>query len=77
MPPLIPLELIDPPDDPIEPPEPLIDPEPPIEPLVVPPMPPPFEPGEVPGGFTAGAVVWFESMVEVVGPEPLLPGCMG
>jgi hypothetical protein len=36
-----------------------------------------FEPDVLPGGFTVGDVVEFWSIVGVVGPEPLVPGCMG
>ena len=58
------------------PPWPLIPLELPTEPLGVLPMLPPFEPRVVPGGLTAGEVVPLESIVGVVGPDPLLPGCM-
>jgi hypothetical protein len=45
-------------------------PEVPLDPV---PMEP-FAPGVLPGGFTAGEVVVFESMDGVVVPDPLLPG---
>ena len=62
-----------PPELPIPPPEVPIPPPAPVEP---PPMPPPaFDPGVLPGGFTVGDVVEFGSIVGVVGPEPLVPGC--
>ena len=41
----------------------------PVEPVPI----EPFAPGVVPGGFAAGEVVVFGSVVGVVGPAPLLP----
>lgn len=70
--------LIVPPVVPIDPPVVVpIDPE-----LSGPPLPGPLEgvglePGAVPGGLTAGDVVWFWSMVGVVGPVPVVLGCIG
>ena len=48
-----------------------------VPPVVPVPIEPVFEPGVLPGGFTAGEVVVFWSAAGVVGPEPLVPGCIG
>lgn len=46
-------------------------------PVVPVPIEPVFDPGVLPGGLTAGEVVVFWSALGVVGPEPLVPGCIG